>query len=116
MKMKIKKKIKQKPLRKFTHDDMRLSPNKVLGDLSAIFKVTKKNITGRCRLEAYVRPRHFMAKLLYDSGYSSTEVGKLMGRDHGNVLNSVKRANDMIETDRRIQPSLVLLRKKGYRL
>jgi|TARA_R110002167_G_scaffold218625_1_gene423299 chromosomal replication initiation ATPase DnaA len=117
MKTKTKaKKIKQDPLREFTQEDMRLSPNKVIKDLSEVFKVSKANIAGRCRLESYVRPRHLMAKLLYDSGYSSTEVGRLMDRDHGNVLNSVTRANNMIETDRRIQVALRLLRGKGYRV
>lgn len=116
MKTKGKKKIKQKPLREFTHEDMRLSPNKVLKDLSDVFKVTKANIAGRCRLESYCRPRHLMAKLLYDSGYSSVEVGRLMDRDHGNVLNSVTQANNMIETDRRIQIPLKMLRDRGYRV
>lgn len=103
-------------MKAFTHNDMRLSPNKVLKDLSDVFKVDQKDIAGRCRSESYIRPRHLMAKLLYDSGYSSTEVGKLMDRDHGNVLNSIKRANNLIEVDRRIQIAIKLLRGKGYRL
>lgn len=116
MKTKTKKKIKQPPLKAFTHNDMRLSPNKVLKDLADVFKVSQKDIAGRCRLDSFIRPRHLMAKLLYDSGYSSTEVGRLMDRDHGNVLNSIKRANDMIAVDRRIQIAIKLLRDKGYRL
>ena len=63
--------------------------------------VTTAQILGRSRLRPICDARHIIAGLLRESGrYSSTFIGKSLGRNHATILHSVKRCNNLVEVDK----------------
>ena len=96
--------------------DSKLSPNKTAIEVANVFGIEVSDLTARCRREELVIPRHIYVKLLRDSGYGYSEIARLMNRDHGTAINSVRRAQEIIETDRRYRRQISELRELGYRL
>lgn len=56
--------------------------------------ITVDELTGPLRYREYVVARQVLCRLLTDRGLSSTQVGRLIGRDHASVLWSLMRVAD----------------------
>lgn len=100
----------------FQKDARRLDPATTIADVAHAFGVRPRDIKSRCRKEQFVRPRFIYARLLRDSGYSYSEIGNLLKRDHTAAIHAANRARDMIEVEREVRPGLNHLRSMGYRI
>lgn len=95
----------------------RLSPNRLMTDICRVFGVTQQQIMGGRRTEEIAIPRHFYVGMLIRSGYGYSELGRLMNRDHGTMINSRTRMEQTIETnDRKWRKEVAHLRRLGYKL
>lgn len=62
-----------------------------------ILGVKENVILGRSRINSTAIARHVYFWLMYQSGYTYSEIGRLNGRSHATILNSVNVVNDAIE-------------------
>ncbi len=88
-----------------------------MADICEVFGVTQHQVMGSRRHEEVAIPRHFYVAMLIRSGYGYSEAGRLMNRDHGTMINSRQRAEDIVETNaRKWRKEVAHLRRLGYEL
>lgn len=61
-------------------------------------RVTVGDIVGRARTKTITRARHAVMRDLYSLGFSSVEVGTLLGRDHSTVLAALAKTKCAVDT------------------
>ena len=62
-------------------------------EIEAIAKVygyTVDDILGKRRLKALVSVRRQCVNMLHEKGYSTTEIGRIMNRDHSTICHALK--------------------------
>jgi chromosomal replication initiation ATPase DnaA len=66
---------------------------KTLADIAAIaepYYYTVEDILGPSRFKRLVYVRRLCVSMLRQKGYSTTEIGRIMNRDHSTICNSLK--------------------------
>ena len=73
---------------------------KILQCCALVFDTSPEDIIGTCRKQQYTMPRHAFCKLTRErTSETFSSIGQfLSGRDHATVVNSSKKARDLIET------------------
>lgn len=67
------------------------------------FGLTAADVLSKNRLKSVAHARHLAAWLLRDQGWSYQEIGKILGRHHTTVMNSV----EWVELEMCMRPELV---------
>ena len=68
---------------------------KNLDDIEAIAKehrFTLEDILGKNRFGPLVKVRRKCVVMLREKGYSTTEIGRIMNRDHSSICNSLNKS------------------------
>lgn len=69
----------------------------IISDVADIYGITVDNILSRRRIRRYVDARAVVCYLLcFTQGYSTTEVGKVINRDHSSVVYFNKKTTDWL--------------------
>jgi chromosomal replication initiation ATPase DnaA len=66
-----------------------------LADIEVIAKehrFTLEDILGKSRFGPLVKVRRKCVVMLREKGYSTTEIGRIMCRDHSSICNSLKKS------------------------
>lgn len=75
-------------------DSAGMTPRKAnLLQIEAIAKVygyTVEDILGKSKLKALVAVRRQCVNMLREKGYSTTEIGRIMNRDHSTICHALK--------------------------
>lgn len=53
---------------------------------------TAEDILGKSRFRILVRVRRKCVVMLREKGYSTTEIGRIMNRDHSTIVNSLQKS------------------------
>ena len=73
---------------------------RVLEAVSGATGIPLERLCGRERCVTVVRPRQAAYRMIREGGFSSTEIGRVVGdRDHSTVLHGIKRAEQLLKTD-----------------
>lgn len=68
----------------------------VVESAAIICGVPRDKVLGRNRSRKFLRPRQAVAYVLRNMGYSSTQIGLMMDRDHATVLSAVDLIGNLI--------------------
>ncbi len=69
----------------------------IISDVADMYGITVDNILSRRRIRRYVDARAVVCYLLcFTQGYSTTEVGKVINRDHSSVVYFNKKTTDWL--------------------
>jgi chromosomal replication initiator protein len=66
-----------------------------LADIEVIAKehrFTLEDILGKSRFVPLVKVRRKCVVMLREKGYSTTEIGRIMNRDHSTIVNSLQKS------------------------
>lgn len=87
------------------HTSARADLNGILECCSLVFNVTRDDILGSCRKQEYAMARHAFVKLARERTQESfTSIADFLGkRNHATAVNSLRRAEDLIETYKRFR-------------
>jgi len=71
----------------------------IMSDVADIYGITVNDILSRRRLRRFADARAVICYLLcFTQGYSTTEVGRVLGRDHSSVVYFNKKTMDWLRT------------------
>lgn len=71
----------------------------IISDVADIYGITVENILSRRRLRRYADARAVICYLLcFTQGYSTTEVGKVLNRNHSSIVYFNKKTRDWLRT------------------
>ncbi len=76
----------------------------------SVWRVTREQILGRGRPMTEIVPRFAVCFFMRGHCMTFEDIGNLMNKDHGSVLNGVCRFTDMLDTDQRVQASWLKFR------
>jgi chromosomal replication initiation ATPase DnaA len=62
-----------------------------IAEIAEAHYLTVEDILGPSRLKYLVSVRRKCIYMLRDKGYSTTEIGRIMNRDHSTIVNSLKK-------------------------
>jgi len=65
--------------------------NEIMAEACEKFMVTPKQIRGKSRRKWLVRARKYISQEMHKHGFSSTEIGYFIHRDHTTVLHYLDR-------------------------
>lgn len=75
----------------------------MIKEFCKILKINESDVLGHSRTNGLAIARHIYFWLLYQSGYTYPEIGRLNGRTHATVLRSVRLVDDALNVvDRQI--------------
>ena len=91
----------QEILREFVRESPTPTPEQVLRMTARVFRVKARHLTGKRRYAEIVRARHAAAYVLHIlMGFTLDETGQILGkRDHTTILNSVRKAQALKESN-----------------
>ena len=79
---------------------VQLDINTIISRVSTYYAVSRDDIMGTSRRADICLPRQIIQYLAYkNTGLSYPEIGKVFGRDHTTVMNSIKKITDKRKTD-----------------
>ena len=88
----------------------------VVKDCARVCGLTVAQVMSKSRKAEFVEARWLAYAILYPMGYGLISIGRIFNRDHGTVLNGLKKMQDMKETketkNRHIDLMLKELRNK----
>lgn len=64
-----------------------------------MFGVHPRDITGPYRFQFILKPRFALSKALRERGWSYSEIGRLMKRDHSTIMHHIRKAEYFMERD-----------------
>ena len=70
----------------------------VIEDCARVCGLTVKQVMSKSRKTEFVEARWLAYRILYPMGYSLISIGRIFNRDHGTVLNGLRKMQDMIDT------------------
>jgi len=71
----------------------------IISDVADIYGITVENILSRRRLRRYADARAVICYVLcFTQGYSTTEVGKVLNRNHSSIVYFNKKTRDWLRT------------------
>lgn len=81
---------------KSNHSDLK----KILEACSEVFDVDISDMTGPCRKQKFAMARHAFCKIARDrTSETYASIGRFLGgRDHATVVNSKRKATDLVDT------------------
>lgn len=68
-------------------------------EASILFKVHPRDIEGRFKFHFALHPRFAIWHALHSTGSSYSQIGRWFNRDHTTIINGVKRATRLMETN-----------------
>ncbi|MCL2865212.1 MAG: chromosomal replication initiator protein DnaA [Lachnospiraceae bacterium] len=103
-------------LKDFVTNTREITDTLILETVAEHFNISIADIIGKKRSANIVLPRHIVMYLCrHNTNTDSTLEGigiLLGGRDHGTVINGVKRIETLIETDEALNNTITIIRKK----
>lgn len=97
----------------YKEDQKRITPNKILKEVSKFYGITIKDIKGNRRLKPFVIPRQISMYLLRDMteiGFQS--IGALLGgRDHSTVLHGVAKVDHLMQNGSNLKTDILKIRE-----
>jgi chromosomal replication initiator protein len=93
-----------------------ITPDKVIGQVTAYFKVSLSEMRGRGRSKDIVLPRQVAMFLLREeTGSSLVEIGRLLGgRDHSTVMHGIAKIEKGLESDSTLRSRINAIREQLY--
>ena len=73
----------------------------MISDFCKILGVKEADVLGRSRVVELTIPRHIYFWILYKSGYTYAEIGRLNNRCHATIHHSIQLVNSAIEVNDR---------------
>ena len=70
----------------------------VMKDCARVCGITVAQMVSKSRKTEFVEARWLAYRILYPMGFSLISIGRIFNRDHGTVLNGLKKMQDMIDT------------------
>lgn len=64
-----------------------------------LFGVHERDITGSARFRFVLNARFAVVKALHMRGWSYTEIGRLLDRDHSTIINACRKAQKLMDAD-----------------
>ena len=64
---------------------------RILKRMCKLYKVTKKEVLGKSRKSWIVKARKACCKEMRLAGYTTTEIGHFLNRDHSTVVHHIRR-------------------------
>ena len=58
--------------------------------IAKVYGYTVDDILGKSKLKALVAVRRQCVNMLHEKGYSTTEIGRIMNRDHSTIVHSLQ--------------------------
>ena len=102
----------------FVHDmsSSRLEPDRVLDEVTGVFKVTTSDLVGASRRKRIVRARHVAMYLLSEElGMKDTEIGRLLGgRSHSTVISALRKMNSEIDSDDELRKEVLSIKEAMF--
>lgn len=95
-------------------DDQRIkvSPDELINKIAKYYSLGKRQLLGESRALPVVRPRQILMYLLRKHvGLPLQEVGRVVGRDHSTVMNSVEKITNLLSTNVDIQADIMGIKK-----
>jgi len=59
--------------------------------IASLYDYTVEDVLGKSKLKALVAVRRRCVVMLRDKGYSTTEIGRIMNRDHSTICHALKK-------------------------
>ena len=73
--------------------------NQIIGGVCKHFQLSEIQLRSKCRLRPFVEARSIISYLLVTNGMTTTEAGRLINRDHSNVIHLNKKVGGFIQID-----------------
>ena len=64
----------------------------IIEQVASEYEVEPDDLGGPSKLGLFVRPRHEVMRRARESGFSLSEIGRALNRDHTTVMHGIKRA------------------------
>ncbi|EKE06437.1 MAG: hypothetical protein ACD_19C00014G0051 [uncultured bacterium] len=91
---------------------IKINPEDLINKVAKYFSLGKRQLLGDSRALPVVRPRQILMYLLrIQVGLPFQEVGRLVGRDHSTVMNSVNKVTQLLSTNVDIQEDIRGIKK-----
>lgn len=93
-----------------------ITSERVIGEVTAHYKVSLTEVRGRGRSKEIVAPRQVAMFLLREeTGASLVEIGRLLGdRDHSTVMHGISKIEKGLESDSNLRAKVNLIRERLY--
>jgi chromosomal replication initiation ATPase DnaA len=75
--------------------------NSTIERIVELYGVEKKEFLSKTKTNRLVRPRHMISCILSDLGYTSREIGELIGKDQSTVRYSIRAVKDWAKLNSR---------------
>lgn len=91
---------------------IKASPDEIINKVAKYYSLGKRQLLGDSRALPVVRPRQILMYLLrIHVGLPLQEVGRVVGRDHSTVINSVEKITNLLSTNVDIQEDIMGIKK-----
>jgi len=91
---------------------IKINPEDLINKIAKYYSLGKRQLLGDSRALPVVRPRQILMYLLRKQvGLPLQEVGRIVGRDHSTVMNSVDRITNLLSTNVDIQADIMGIKK-----
>lgn len=93
--------------------------HRCLSDVHDVTGVRPSEIMSKRRGYEYITHARFMVYAMmrgHDLEPPLTQIGSLMGRDHGSVLNGIKKLRGHCEYNKKLRRRVEMLRERGHNL
>lgn len=91
---------------------IKISPDDLINKIAKYYSLGKRQLLGDSRALPVVRPRQILMYLLRKQvGLPLQEVGRIVGRDHSTVMNSVEKITQLLSSNVDIQEDIMGIKK-----
>jgi chromosomal replication initiator protein len=91
---------------------IKINPEDLINKIAKYYSLGKRQLLGDSRAVPVVRPRQILMYLLRKQvGLPLQEVGRIVGRDHSTVMNSVEKITNLLSTSVDIQADIMGIKK-----
>lgn len=92
---------------------MKLRMRDIITHAAEVTEVSRENILGKSRVKKLAQIRHAICLVCREQGYSFTQIGAVMGRDHTTIVHSAKVARDAITRNKDFADLVAALRQSS---
>ena len=86
----------------------------LLDDAAKAFGVTRAMLTGPCRTKISARARFAVMRVAGSEwGWSQSQIGRVLNRDHTTVLSGLRRAHDLTRLDPDFAASMAWIARRS---
>ena len=91
---------------------VKIDPENLINKVAKYYSLGKRQLLGDSRQLPIVRPRQIVMYLLRNYlRLSLQETGRIVGRDHSTVMNSVEKITNLLSTNVDIQEDIMGIKK-----